>query len=149
MASWVTPITDWDGVTTSPSNRKYYNPHVDLDRVEENTEYLKDEFASIGYGASTTTFKYSRTRLSFDHYASDLNRIENNILAIKNATWDPISWTTPITNWASVSQDFTYVDANRLEQNLLYLYNMLNNIKDAYLECGNVQSICGKGNTLF
>jgi hypothetical protein len=124
MASWVTPIIDWDGVTT---NRKFWN-FGDTDRVEENT---------------------ARTTISFDFY-DDWNRIENNILAIKNATWEPLIWTTPQVTWASVQQSFSFVDTNRIEQNLLYLYEMLNNIKDAYLYCGDAQaSICGKGNTVF
>ncbi len=142
MAAWQTPVTSW--VATN-----YYN-FGDLDRVEQNTEYLRDEFLLLGYGAATTTFVYPRTRTSFNQYKTDLNRIENNIKALADATWEPVGWTTPITDWASVSQGFGFADAIRLEQNLLYLYNMLQNLEDAYLYCGDAQaSICGKGNTLF
>lgn len=145
MASWVTPIIDWDGTT---AGRKYYN-FGDIDRVEQNTEYLYDEFVAIGYIPAITTFTYPRTTKTIDFF-DDLNRIENNILAIKNATWEPLVWTTPQITWASVQQSFSFVDTNRIEQNLLYLYNMLNNIKDAYIYCGDSQtSIAGKGNTVF
>jgi len=142
MASWQTPKIDW--VATD-----YYN-FDDLDRAEQNTEYIYDEFVSIGYVAGVTTFTYPRTRTSFDQYDDDFNRIENNILAIKDATWEPLTWTTPYTSWTSVSKGFGYIDSNRIEQNLLYLKQMLDNITDAFLYCGDAQaSICGKGNTLF
>jgi hypothetical protein len=131
MASWVTPITDWDGVTVG---REYIN-FGDTDRIEENTEYLYDEFVAIGYISAITTFTYPRTVISFDFY-DDWNRIENNILAIKNATWEPLVWTTPQINWASVQQSFSFVDTNRIEQNLLYLYEMLNNIKEGFWYLG-------------
>ena len=140
MASWQTPKTDW--ISTD-----YYN-YDDLDRVEENTEYLDDEFTTLGYTVSTTTYTYPRSRTSFNHYYDDMNRIENNILAIKDGTWEPLTWTTPVTSWASVSQAFGFGDANRLEQNLYYLKEMLDNIKLAFLYCGDSQgAICGKQNT--
>jgi len=144
MASWQTPIIDWDGITTG---KKYYN-YTDLDRVEQDTEYLDDEFTLLGYVASTTTYTYPRTNKSEDYY-DDLNRIENNILSIKNATWEPLTWTTPQTNWQSVKQSFSFTDTNRMESNLLYLYNMLNDLKQGLLKCGDSLNICGKNNYLF
>jgi hypothetical protein len=141
MATWQTPVTDW--ISTD------IYQYTDIDRVEQNTEYLKDEFEAIGYTASATTFDYPRTRARFG-YKTEMNRIENNILAIKTATWEPLVWITPVVSWLSVSQSFSYVDANRLEQNILYLYEMLQNVTDAFLYCGdNMTTICGKGNTLF
>ena len=141
MASWVTPVIDWD-------NTDYIN-FGDTDRIEENTEYLYDEFVAIGYISAITTFTYPRTVTSFDFF-DDWNRIENNILAIKDATWEPLVWTTPQVNWASVQQSFSFVDTNRIEQNLLYLYEMLNNIKDGLLKCGDtLTSVCGRRNSRF
>ena len=139
MATWQTPITDWDGVT---EGRKYYN-FGDLDRVEQNTEYLKDEFESIGYTADTTTFVYPRTRASFNQYDDDLNRIENNILAIKDASWLPLTWEPPFVSWASVQQGFGYDEANRLEKNLFYLKEMLDNVKESFIPCGDTFAVCG------
>jgi len=145
MATWQTPVTDWDGST---AGKKYYN-FGDLDRVEQNTEYLKDEFASIGYDASTTTFTYPRTRTSFNQYASDLNRIEQNILELTVTTWLPLTWETPYTSWTSVEREFNYNDANRLEKNLYYIKEMLDNITNAYVKCGEPQAVCGELPGLF
>lgn len=144
MASWTTPITDWDGVSV---NRTYYN-FGDLDRVEENTEYLKDEFETIGYNSNTTTFTYPRTNASID-FKDSLNRIESNLKAIKDATYAPLLWETPKTDWVSVLDFFGYTEANRLEKNCLGLYTMLNNIIDSYMPTGHPSAVCGKGNVRF
>ena len=144
MAIWQTPITNWDGLTV---NRKYYN-FGDLDRVEQNTEYLKDEFEALGYIPSTTTFTYPRTNATIE-FKDGLNRIESNIKAIKDATFTPLMWETPKINWVNVLDAFGYTEANRLEKNCLGLYTMLNNIKDSYIPVGHPLLICGKGNTRF
>lgn len=138
---WIEPITDWDGVTEVP-NRKWYN-FDDLNRVEKNIaeiESLINSFSTID--PLTTVTDRDMTRIEF--YDS-LNRIESNILALKNATHQPLEWETPKTNWVSVYDQFDYVDANRLEKNLKELYNLANRIKDYLQHCGTFY--CGQNNS--
>lgn len=141
---WLTPITVWDGATVG---KKYYN-YVDLNRVENNTSYVKDLLTLLGYYSATTTFVTDRTRESIDYYDS-INRIENNIKALRDCSYEPLNWITPFTNWVSVFTKFSYVDANRLEKNLVNLKDLAERIEDAMLYCGAPTTICGRGNTLF
>lgn len=80
----------------------------------------------------------------------DLNRIEGNILAIKTAIGEPVGWLTPKTDWVSVVDNFGYIQANRLETNLLALKDLAEQISTGLLYCGDsLTTVCGKGNTLF
>jgi hypothetical protein len=141
MSSWTTPVTDWDSAD-------YYN-FGDLNRVESNTEYVYDQLVFMGYISSALTLVKTRTNTYLEYYDS-LNRIENNMLTLKNSSYEPLGWITPITNWVSVTDIFDYTDANRLESNILALKEMMDGIISNILYCGDAQaSICGKGNTLF
>lgn len=139
--AWITPITDWEATD-------YYN-HSDLSRVESNTSFLNDLFVLNGYSPATTTFVTSRTNAYIDYYDS-LNRIEANILALKECSFQPLTWSAPKTTWVSVIDAFSYIDANRLETNLSGLKAMIDEIVKAYLYCGDsMTTVCGKGTTLF
>ena len=140
MMAWITPKTNW-------TSADYYN-YDDLNRVENNTSYLKTEYQGIGYISATGVIDTSKTMSSITFY-DDLNRIENNIKAIKDASYEPLGWSTPKTTWETLNT-FVETDANRLESNLVALQEMLVDIVDGFICCGDAQvSICGKGNTLF
>jgi hypothetical protein len=140
LLAWETPQT----FTSSD----YYN-YDDLNRVENNTQYLNDLLESIGYSPTITGVNTSRDNTSLAYY-DDLNRIEQNIQNLVDASYEPLTWETPKTTWVSVIDSFDYTDANRLENNLLNLKNMVDGIIEALLYCGDAQAtICGKGNTLF
>lgn len=137
---WQTPKTDWTA-------EDYYNCD-DLNRVESNTAYLKTEFENIGYLADTSSIDTSRDMSSITFY-DDLNRVENNIKALNDASYEPLGWIAPKTNWETLNT-FVANDANRIESNLEALNEMLTDIVDGFIYCGDAQvSICGKGNTLF
>ena len=139
--AWITPKTVWD-------TADYYN-YEDLNRVEENTQYVNDLLVSIGYSPTVTGIDTTRTNASLVYY-DDLNRIETNIKNLADASYEPLTWETPKTTWVSVIDAFDYSDANRLENNLLNLKNMIDGIVSNVLYCGDSQAtICGKGNTLF
>lgn len=127
MPSWIAPKTNW-------TSSDFYN-YADLNRVENNTEYLKDYFSNLGYVPSTTTITTNRTKASIEYFDS-LNRIESNIKAIKEASFEPVGWIEPYTTWVSVSKIFSYVDANRLESNLVFLKTMIENIEAEIKICG-------------
>jgi hypothetical protein len=138
---WTTPITDWD-------ETDYYNFHVDLERVESNTDYLNDLFESYGYSSGISSIVTGRDHTSLVYY-DNMDRIEGNIRKLKDCSYEPLAWETPNEAWASASTSFDYHVANRLERNLQGLKDMMDNIVTAYMQCGSPQLICGKGNTLF
>ena len=142
--AWITPTLDWDGVT---AGKKYFN-YEDWNRVENNTEYLKDAIEVMGYTPAMGAINTSWDNTGIP-YKSVLNRIEGNILALKDASFEPLVWEAPKTNWVSAYDAFDYDAANRLENNLYNLKIMFEEIQAAYLQCGHPQSICGRGNTLF
>lgn len=107
----------------------YYN-FEDLNRVEENVNFLDLQFEEIGYTSNIDSTIVNRSPSYINHFDS-LNRIENNILKIKNATFEPLTWTTPVTDWVSVTKPFGFTDATRLEQNCSSLYEMLVKIKNS------------------
>jgi hypothetical protein len=128
--AWQTPKTDW-------TSSDYYN-YSDLNRVENNTgelENLVDTYFSIQPLTKIT----DRTNIHIEYYDS-LNRVESNILALKDATFQPLEWETPKTNWQSVSDAFSYVDANRLEKNLVNLKLTIENTIDEMRYCGTFYS---------
>lgn len=132
--AWQTPKTDW-------TKEDYYN-YVDLNRVENNTNELLTLLSNYNTPPTLTTI-INRNNTNIEFYDS-LNRIENNILTIKNATYQPVNWITPVSDWKSLDI-FDYSDANRLENNLLALYILINNIYNSLLYCGNFS--CGQDNT--
>jgi hypothetical protein len=133
MSSWTTPKTDWDV-------SDYYN-YSDLNRVESNTEYIKDELVALGYSPTLSTITTTRTNASIDFY-DDINRVESNIKALADASYTPLTWETPKTSWVSVIDPFDYSDANRLENNLSNLKTMVENIEAELEYCGIL--ICGE-----
>lgn len=134
--AWITPKLDWN-------SNDYYN-YGDLNRVENNINEVKNLILTYVFNLDIGDIITTRTVSSIEYYTG-LNRIESNILALRNATYQPIGWITPKTNWQSVIDGFGYTDANRLENNVLALYTQANNTIDAFLYCGTFN--CGQGNT--
>ena len=133
---WETQITDWDGVTEVP-NRKWYN-FADLNRVEGNTDAVADLIAT--YATKPTLFGLLTTRdMTAIEFFDSLDRVEGNILVLRNASYQPPGWITPVTNWAS-RDPFDYTDANRLESNLQALHSLINNIKSSFKYSGTFSS---------
>jgi hypothetical protein len=126
-STWTTPKIDW-----TPSD--YYN-YSDLDRVESNTEYLKDELESIGYEPNISTLVTSRNYTDLVFF-DVMNRIEGNIKSLADCSYNPLGWKNPKVDWASVIDNFDYNVANRLESNLINLKEMINDIKEETLFCG-------------
>lgn len=134
--AWLEPKTDW-------TIDDYYN-FEDLNRVENNINEIKDLINSYSaISALTSITSRNMTRIEF---FDSLNRIESNVLALKNATYQPLGWIVPKIDWASL-KPFDYSDANRLESNLLALYGLVNKTKDYLQYCGTFT--CGQDNTVL
>ena len=130
--AWIAPKIDWDSAD-------YYN-FADLNRVENNTDFLATLLGTYGTTPTLIGVTTSRDNTNIEFY-DDLNRIENNILIIKNYSGTPIIWITPKTTWVTLDS-FGYTDANRLEQNISELYNVINNIILELEHCGSFT--CGQ-----
>lgn len=128
---WQTPKTDW-------TTFDYYN-FSDLNRVENNSEYIATLIGTYGTTPTLTGVKTDRDNTRIEFY-DDLNRIEGNIQTLCNTAGTPLVWTTPKTTWVSLDS-FNNVDAIRLENNLLQLKNMVENIIAELRYCGAF--ICG------
>lgn len=124
----------------------YYN-YGDLNRIENNTDYIADYIETFAERPAVGTAKTDWANTDIVFY-DDLNRVETNILALKTAIGEPVGWLTPVTDWASLDV-FDYNDANRLDGNLSALKNLAEQINAAFLFCGDWNNICGRGNTLF
>ena len=107
----ITPKLDW-------TKDDYYNAD-DLNRVEANTQFIKQYLESIYYIVPAESFVVDRT-LSYLDFLSSINRIEENINIIKNSFLTPPGWQNKKT-W-TLGKGFSYLDANRLENNLDILY---------------------------
>jgi hypothetical protein len=134
---WITQKKNWN-------KEDYYN-FEDLNRVEKNTQYVKEQCENIlNYQFSVFNFVKNRDNTRFE-FAEDLNRIEGNILALKNASYEPLVWVNPKTNWQDLDS-FDKDDANRLENNIDNLKEMIEDIERNLPRCGAL--VCGSGHGL-
>lgn len=130
------------GLKTDWTSEEYYNLE-DFNRVEINTQFLKDYLARIGYKTKDLEFIIDRNYNNID-FLSSINRIENNIENIKNSFITPPNY---LGNKAwTFGLGFSYVDANRLEKNLEQLYFWAQKTEESFLYCGQIN--CGEGGTL-
>lgn len=127
MATWQEPKLDW-----APDD--FFNA-ADANRIEENTEYLADLMASKFPPAPDLVPPVTdRDKTAID-YAADINRMEGNIGAIRQAFFSPPDTEPPKTDWQA-GQPFGWRDARRMEQNIASLHYYLT-VSDRYTQyCG-------------
>lgn len=118
--------TDW-------TSQDYYN-FEDLNRVENNTIAVKDLAEILRGEIFIEGIDIDRDMKSIP-FADTLNRIEGNINKLGNKLYKPKGWSPPKLEW-DYNQPFDFTDANRLEQNLLLLYNYAKGNIDKIPYCG-------------
>ena len=114
---WIEPVTF---VSTD-----YYN-FGDLNRVNNNIQYIYDELIALGYTITlleTVVTNYTRTDFPT---VTNVNKAKSNILAIIDGFY-PVDAPVIVVNTDEV-QEFDYVEANKLELNLQALYDFLQNL---------------------
>lgn len=129
--AWVPPKIDW-------SSKEYYN-FEDLNRVEINTEYIAALLNMLGYNITLDIIK-NRNITSIE-FANSINRVESNINTLKKQFYKPLGWMEPEIDW-EYNDTFNYEDANRLENNLLHLFNLIKGNIDNFRYCGAY--MCGE-----
>jgi len=115
----------------------YYNAE-DVNKLEANTQYMLEFLKSIHYVFPDIIIKTDRTLESIE-FLDSINRIEDNVEAIRHAFVTPIGW-LPKEIWI-VGKTFDYTDANRLENNIYILYVTAKLAKDSQIYCGTFS--CG------
>ena len=108
MNHWITPKFDW-------LINDHYN-YWDANRVDNNSNYLKDYAEINGYSTITLSAYTSMVRTDLAKYAL-FNLLEHNINAIKDVVGEPDNWITLQENWGIVKFYIDYTHANRLESN--------------------------------
>lgn len=129
---WIEPKINW-------SSEDYYN-FEDLNRVENNIEVIK-VIVNLYFKDMDLTINRTRNMKSIE-FADSLNRIEKNIKVLKENSVTPLIWIDSKLNWQP-GTSFNFEDANRLENNLLHLFNLLEITIDNFKYCGTLN--CGEG----
>lgn len=123
--AWIAPKTDW-------KETDYYNADA-LNRVENNTAEVIQYLKSMQFNAPVVTTVTDRDITDIE-YLSGINRVENNIEAIRQAFMTPPGWQNKKT-WR-LGLGFSFKDANRLERNLDLLYTYAQLAKENIVYCG-------------
>jgi len=136
LEEWIPLKTDW--VSTDD-----YGPD-DLNRVEADTDFIARQMAGAGYPVTLEPVKVDRTKTKYE-FASSLSRLERNIDALREAFVTPPEYIEPKAWSANVSHD--YRDANRVENNLQLLYNLLLSAIASFKRCGTFA--CGEDGGIY
>lgn len=124
--AWQEPIINWE-------YDDYFNIE-DLNRVENNILeiYLLAKILRGEFNLEEINTSHDIKTIPF---ADVLNRVEGNINILGNKLYKPQGWIQPKLDWR-YNQPFSYEDANRLEYNLLVLYNYAKGNIDNFRYCG-------------
>lgn len=114
----------------------------DLNRVENNTIVIKLLAEILRGDINLEGIELDRNVKSIP-FADNLNKIERNIDKLGNVIYKPKGWIDPIMDWV-YDQPFNYLDANRLERNLLLLYKYTKGNVDKIPKCGTIKASKGR-----
>lgn len=123
--TWLTPKTNW-------TSSEFYNAN-DLNRVENNIAYVRQQLAALNYTMPVLVVNTSRVNMNYD-YVSSINRIENNLSAVKDAFITPSTWLPEVT-WTADTV-FTNTHANRWESNVKALYELATVVPQSFRYSG-------------
>lgn len=128
---WEPPKLDW-----TPDDYYHFD---DLNRVENNTQVVAE---IVSYFDQVPAMQILTTRdMKAIEFADSLNRIEANIDLLKSH-YKPSDWIDNKLNWRP-KDSFSFLDANRLENNLASLYAYYKGNIGIFKYCGSVA--CGEG----
>lgn len=128
--------TDW-------GPQDYYGPD-DLNRVEANTQFIAEYLGTAGYPVALEDVKVDRDVTDYE-FADSLTRVEQNIDAIRAVFMEPPGYQQPRA-WQA-GKRHSYVDANRVEQNLQLLYDWAVVVVGGLRYCGTFY--CGEDGGIY
>lgn len=129
--TYITPKTDWDGSD--------YTNFEDLNRVENNTQYVYEKLLQYGYYATAPILK---TWVDGEPvFNDDLNRMENNIKQLAEAYFTNDEFQQLKIDWETLDPvDFNF--NNRVEKDLEILDMLINSMSKYFVKCGVAK--CGQ-----
>lgn len=123
--AWVTPKTDWYGVTDSDG--KYVGDRFnarDFNRIKNNLEYLREQAIELYEEFSINSLGTDRSVEDY-FYADEINQLEDNLNTVNDNTLKRYYGTAPTYYDNGITMD--YAELNRLEGAILDLYNKFTN----------------------
>lgn len=129
LEGMIDPRTNW-------TSEDYYN-FDDLNRVEANTQFIAEYIKSLQYNMPDLVIRTDRDMTSID-FISSIERVQENIEKIRTNFITPLDYQGIREN---IGKGFSYIDANRLEDNVKKLYDLALIIKDNLIYCGTFS--CG------
>lgn len=130
------PKLDW--------NREDYYNAEDLNRVEANTQFIAEYLKDMFYTVELEDVKTDRDKTSLD-FISSINRVERNIEALRANFITPAGYKDH-KSWI-LGMAFTYLDANRYENNLNLIYLLAQLVKKNFKYCGTYA--CGEEGVIY
>lgn len=152
MADWIEPIYDRtqedvdyakkriayfkaNGGITDGVNLKGCLNNADVNRIEDNTEYLADLLISLYY--FNTINRYSETwTMKSNFHTTHVSRVINNVEILQSAYYTPTESPDLPTKLKH------YEEVNSVEKCLYLLKSMIDNMISSFRECGTFN--CGE-----
>lgn len=132
LAGWIEPVVDRILQDLTDMNSRAYLNYWDLNRVEQDTEYLADVLN--GYGYNQSLMHKTDWLMSDFPYAVQMERIRSNVqtlIDVYHAQEIPLPGTLQNLNW---------IKLNDLENNLKLMKEMIARMEQSFRYCGTFYS---------
>ncbi|QYR20796.1 hypothetical protein KZ483_24050 [Paenibacillus sp. sptzw28] len=131
----ITVKEDWTWVAGIQEDALAFS---DFNRIETNSQTLRNMLTAIQYAIPSLTFVTNRDQ-TYIELLSGINRVETNLESIRTNFVTPPGY--PGTESWTVGKGFDFTDANRLEQDIRLLFQYAGFVYDGFIYCGTVN--CG------
>lgn len=128
MSGWIEPIVDRNAQDLREQNERAYLNYFDLNRVEQDTEYLHDVLLAYGYSQQVDC-KTDWLMADFP-YITEIERIRLNILNLLNGYY------TQETDFPTSLAGLAWRKLNAVEQNLKLMYEMIGRMEESFKRSG-------------
>jgi len=128
MSGWIEPVVDRILQDISDKNDRAYLNYFDLNRIEQDTEYLHDVLLTYGYSQQVDC-KTDWLMTDFP-YIAEIERTRSNILNLLNGYY------TQETELPTSLAELTWQKLNAVEQNLKLMYEMIGRMEQSFKRCG-------------
>ena len=125
---WIEPIVDRNAQDLREQNERAYLNYFDLNRIEQDTEYLHDVLLAYGYSQQVVC-KTDWVMADFP-YITEIERTRSNILNLLNGYY------TQETELPTSLTELTWQKLNAVEQNLKLMYEMIGRMEESFKRCG-------------
>ncbi len=128
MSGWIEPIVDRNAQDLREQNERAYLNYFDLNRIEQDTEYLHDVL--LAYGYSQQVVCKTDWVMADLPYIAEIERTRSNILNLLNGYY------TQETELPTSLAGLTWRKLNAVEQNLKLMYEMIGRMEESFKRCG-------------